>query len=599
MQPDGVRRRLLTTVISAPIALALLTVILLWHLQIEKAYIRSLVADGYTVSAARALRIRIQSAQTALEDYLLSRTPADFFGLRHALNDADLSLTRLIDAAEGNPGQAHRLNELKTSQARWSRAFEAVADTGIAADQAQATLATIRPLTRSLLAAVDNLVDAETGFMRSQYGRQQGEETRVFWLVPFLATAVALALIVISWRDITAVVRQYQRVLDDAEQANLKTNNFLATVSHELRNPLNLILLWSHLLLSGERDEDNVVRGLNSIDHAAQAQAQLIEDLLDVAKIESGRLQLDLQPTDLPAVVKAAVGTMEPAAEAKSIDLRVIIDPRTGMILGDAQRLQQALWNLLSNAVKFTPPGGRVQVQLVRINSHLELAVSDTGQGIAPALLPHVFDRFWQADHSSSAESKKGMGLGLTIVKHIVSMHGGAVRVHSDGIGCGTTFTVRLPSAAENRQYLRRPHATVVTTPEFPRIARLSGLQIVVVDDDHEATDALQAVLKSLGADPLVAYSAEGALDLLSQHRPDAMVSDIGMPGRDGLSLAREIRQREQTQHFGHLPLVALTAYGRVEDRIKIFSAGFDSHVVKPVDPAELAAVIRSVVERT
>jgi signal transduction histidine kinase/CheY-like chemotaxis protein len=594
MQPDVVKRRLLTSVISAPIVLALLTTILLWHLQTEKAYTRSLLDTEYLISEARSVRTRITNAQIELRNYLLSGSPADLHGFRQAVDNADTRLQALVDTSVAVPPKKS-LIEVTNRQAQWSKTIENVADNGVTPEQAKATLAIIRPMTKSLLAAMDQFIDSESAFMRSESARQQSEQMRVWWLVPLLAL-VALVLVSVSWTDITRLASQYQRVAEDAEQAHLKTNNFLATVSHELRNSLNLILLWSHLLLSGERDEDKVVRGLSSIDHAAQAQAQLIEDLLDLAKIESGRLQLDLQPVDLPTVVKAGVNTMTAAAEAKSIDLRVIIDPRAGMIIGDPQRLQQALWNLLSNAVKFTPAGGSVQVQLVPTNSHLELAVSDTGQGIAPSLLPHVFDRFGQAGNAS-ADQKKGMGLGLTIVKHIISMHGGTIGVRSDGVGQGAIFTMCLPTAPQTRQPLRRPHTTVMTTPEFPRITRLSGLRIIVVDDDHETTEPLRALLKSLGADPLVADSAAGALELLSKHRPDAMISDIAMPGRDGLSLAREIRQREQKDNSGHLPLVALTAYGRVEDRIKIFSAGFDSHVVKPVDPAELAAVIRSVVQ--
>ncbi len=595
MQSDVVKRRLLTSVISAPLALALLTAVLLWQLQIERTYTRSLIEIRYVISAARSVKNRIEGAQIALQDYLLSGAESDLPGLRQALNETNVTLKNLAVLAKDDA--AVRLGQIRDRQRRWERAIQELTADGLARSQPAAANGRIKPMTAGLLSAVDDFTETESRLMHAESARQQDEQILVMWLVPLCATGAALALGVISWRDIKAVIWQYERVVQDAEEANLKTNNFLATVSHELRNPLNLILLWSHLLMSGERDEDKVARGLSSIDHAAQAQAQLIEDLLDLAKIESGRLHLDLQPTDLPAVVRAGVETMSATAEAKSIDLRVIIDPRAGLILGDAQRLQQALWNLLSNAVKFTQPGGRVQVQLARINSHVELAVSDSGQGIAPSLLPHVFDRFWQGDQGS-LEQKKGMGLGLTIVKHIVTMHGGAITVHSQGIGRGATFTLRLPIASESQQYMRRPHTRVVPTPGFPRIERLSGLQIVLVDDDQEANEALRAILKSLGAEPVVADSADRALDLLSKQRPDAVVSDIGMPGRDGLSLAREIREREQKEGTGHLPLVALTAYGRVEDRVKIFSAGFDSHVVKPVDPAELAAVIRSVVER-
>jgi CheY-like chemotaxis protein len=304
-----------------------------------------------------------------------------------------------------------------------------------------------------------------------------------------------------------------------------------------------------------------------------------------------------LQPTDLPAVVRAAVETTMAAAEAKSIDLRVTTNPRAGTILGDPQRLQQALWNILSNALKATPSGGKIQVRLMRINSHIELSVTDSGSGIDPALLPHVFDRFFQADAANEG-NRKGMGLGLTIVKHIIAMHGGSVTAHSDGIGKGATFTLRLPLPTTIGGFAaeRRSHPTVADVGSSARIPRLNGFEMLVVDDDQEATEALKALLKSLGADVVVAASADRALEILAEHHPDVVVSDIGMPGRDGLALAREIRSREQNCNGGRLPLVALTAYGRVEDEVEIFAAGFDSHVVKPVDPAELAAVIKSIV---
>ena len=505
----------------------------------------------------------------------------------------------MLEASESNtPADENRLAEIGAREGRWAAAIQKVMDIG-PNDSAQgaAALAQITPITQSLVASLDDFIDNHSRLVRTRRGRRHDEQALVSWLVPISAAAVAIALMLISWTDIGALVGEYKRILEDSEEANLRTNNFLDTVSHELRNQLNLIMLWSRLLLSGEREGDSLKRGLNSIDRAAQVQAQLIEDLLDFAKIESGRLVLELRATDLPAVVKAAVDTMAAAAESRSIDLRVIIDPRAAMIKGDPQRLQQALWNLLSNAVKFTPTGGKVKVQLARINSHVEMAVSDTGQGIAPSFLPHVFDRLWQADAPAKGE-KKGVGLGLTIVKYIVNMHGGTINVHSEGLGKGTTFVVRLPIAAEGTGSRRhRPHQTVVSIPDLARIPRLNGLRIIVVDDDQEATEALRGLLKSLGAEPIVADSAERALQLLSEHPPDAMVSDIAMPGRDGLSLAREIRERENRARSGHLPLVALTAYGRVEDKVNIFSAGFDSHIIKPVDPAELAGVLRSVVE--
>jgi signal transduction histidine kinase/ActR/RegA family two-component response regulator len=598
MPPDIVKRRLLASVISAPVALAVLAVVLLWRLNVERRYCLWLEHTGQVLSQAQSARDLVINGQTAFRGYLVSSSPEDLAALKRTRNEAGTSLQDLAGTDSRDPTQRTRLAAISSREQIWAAAMQRAEDSQPASLQAPALRAEMRPIARSLVAALDDFIGAQTNLIRAGLVRHQRDQQLVLWLVPISAAAVAVLLIGVSWWNNQAIVREYERVLQDSEEANLKTNNFLATVSHELRNPLNLILLWSRLLLSSETNGDKISRGLNSIDRAARAQAQLIEDLLDFAKIESGRLRLDMQPTDLPAVVKAGVEATAAAAEAKAIELRPVIDPRAGVILGDPNRLQQALWNLLSNAVKFTPEGGLIQVQLTRINSHVELTVTDSGQGIAPSLLPHVFDRFWQAETAAEGQ-KKGMGLGLTIVKHIVATHGGTITVHSDGVGKGSAFTVRLPlpMAVQDFLYQHPSHPAVVATPALARVPRLTGLQIIVVDDDQEATEALRGVLKSLGADPIVADGAERALQLLAEYQPDAMVSDIAMPGRDGLSLAREVREREQKTGSGHLPLVALTAYGRVEDKVKIFSAGFDSHVIKPVDPAELAAVIRSVVE--
>lgn len=597
MQPDIVRRRLLTSVISAPVALALLAAILLWHLRIERVYISWLEGSGEILNAAQSAGKSVLFAQDALRKYATSPGRAAFSAASRAVADTAASFRALQSFDAPNSVDHNTLAEIAAREDRWTSAAQAVIDAGPGGGvAARSGLSRVGPLTRSLLVSLDDFVDARLILVRNELSRRHNEQALVSWLIPIAAGAIALVLMLISSMDIGAIVREYRRILDDSVEANLRTNNFLDTVSHELRNQLNLIMLWSRLLLSGEREADNLKRGLNSIERAAQVQAQLIEDLLDFAKIESGRMIIELRATDLPAVVRAAVDSITAAAAARSIEMRVIMDPRASAIQADPPRLQQALWNLLSNAVKFTPAGGRINVQLARINSHIEMAVTDTGQGIAPSYLPHVFDRLWQADGAVHAE-KKGVGLGLSIVKYIVAMHGGTISVHSDGLGKGTTFSVRLPVAAEGFQPQRRTNPTIVTTPDLAHIPRLNGLRIIVVDDDQEATEALRGLLKSLGAEPIVADGAERALQLLSENTPDAIVSDIAMPGRDGLSLAREIRERENQAHSGHLPLVALTAYGRVEDKVNIFSAGFDSHVIKPVDPAELAGVIRSVVE--
>ncbi len=288
---------------------------------------------------------------------------------------------------------------------------------------------------------------------------------------------------------------------------------------------------------------------------------------------------------------------MSPAAEAKSIAVQVVLDPLANAIMGDAQRLQQAVWNLLSNAIKFTPKGGKVQVGLERINSHLEIVVADSGQGIDKRALENVFERFWQAGPHTE---ERGMGLGLSIVKHIVNLHGGTITAHSDGLGKGSVFIVRLPLPVTTAGLTSpdRRHPTVTSIAQSARIQRLETIVALVVDDDAETREALRSLLTSVGAKVTTVETAERALEALIQAKPDVLVSDLGMPGRDGYWLIKEIRTREKaTEASEHLPAVALTAYGRVEDRVEVLASGFDSHVVKPVDPAELAAVIRRLVE--
>jgi CheY-like chemotaxis protein/two-component sensor histidine kinase len=322
----------------------------------------------------------------------------------------------------------------------------------------------------------------------------------------------------------------------------------------------------------------------------------LIEDLLDVSRIETGRLRLDVQAVDLAEVVRAGVESMRMAAEAKSITLQEIIDPRVDFVAGDPARLQQVVWNLVSNAVKFTPNGGKIQVRVERINSHVEIVVADTGKGIEPSSLPLVFDRFWQAD--GTGRSSQGAGLGLSIVKEIVGLHGGTVAAHSEGLGKGATFTVRLPLPIGKTPSLElRRHPTVSPAARTASAPRLDGFLILVVDDDADACGALKGLLGSLGASVTEANSAQDAIRLFDELRPDAVVSDIGMPVHDGYFLARELRKRENSGgNKQRLPLVALTAYGRVEDKVQILAAGFDSHTIKPVDAAELSAILRSLI---
>jgi PAS domain S-box-containing protein len=404
---------------------------------------------------------------------------------------------------------------------------------------------------------------------------------------------------VIEVQDITEEKRLLEaerRAREQAEVANRLKDEFLATVSHELRTPLNAILGWTVMLRSGKLKPDKAAEALETIERSARAQNRLVEDLLDVSRIVTGRLQLKFQPVALAKVVEAAVAAARPAAEAKSIALQVVFDSLPCEVTGDADRLQQVIWNLISNAVKFTPRGGRVQAQLERAGSHVEIKVSDTGEGIAPEFLPHVFDRFRQAD-GSIQRRHGGLGLGLAIVRHLVELHGGEVSVESPGPGQGATFTVILPLAAAQAADLGMRDEEESTVRNLQSAIseaapRLGGVKVLVVDDEADARALLMEILAGRGAEVRVASGMAEALSLLNEWRPDVLISDIGMPNGSGYDLIREVRRRDALGT--RLPAVALTAYARPEDRVQALSAGFHMHVPKPIEPKELLAVIAS-----
>ncbi len=389
----------------------------------------------------------------------------------------------------------------------------------------------------------------------------------------------------------------------EAERTSRMKDEFLATLSHELRTPLNAILGWTQVLRDGHADAEDLAHGLGTIERNARAQTQIIEDLLEMSRIISGKVRLDVQRIDLAPVVQASIETVLPAAEAKGVRLQVILDPAARPVSGDPNRLQQVFWNLLSNAIKFTPRGGRVQVILERVNSHLEVVVNDSGEGIAPEFLPHVFDRFRQAD-ASTTRRHGGLGLGLAIAKQLVELHGGSVRVHSDGPGQGTTFRVLLPLTVlhpvpdpgeEDRCH---PRADTNSLSVASELINLAGVRVLVVDDEADARSLVKRLLEDRQASVRTAGSATEAMDLIRSERPDVLVSDIGMPEEDGYSLIRRVRALGP-EHGGSIPALALTAYARSEDRLKTIMAGFQIHVAKPVDTVELLALVASLAGRT
>ncbi len=385
-----------------------------------------------------------------------------------------------------------------------------------------------------------------------------------------------------------------------AERASYMKDEFLATLSHELRTPLSAILGWSRILAGKYAGEADLVEGLRTIERNARAQTQIIEDLLDMSRIISGKVRLDIQRVALASVVRSAIDTVRPAADAKGVRLELTVDPFATPISADPSRLQQVFWNLLSNAVKFTPRDRRVEVRVRRVDSSLEVSIADSGEGIRTDFLPHVFDRFRQADASSSRQHG-GLGLGLAIVKQLVELHGGWVGASSDGPGLGATFTVGLPIASS----LAGSEVPTATAPaeavEFASQAApgddIAGVKILIVDDDPDTRALLRRLLEGCDAVVTVASSASEALDLLRAERPDILISDIGMPSEDGYSLIRRVRALSAAEG-GNTVAIALTAYARAEDRVSALRAGFEHHTAKPVEPSELVAIVASAIRQ-
>ena len=381
-------------------------------------------------------------------------------------------------------------------------------------------------------------------------------------------------------------------LFSEAREANRLKEEFLSTVSHELRTPLNAMLSWLWMLRRKALDPAAAARAIEAVERNAKAQARLVDDLLDVSRIMSGKVQLDCRTVELGPVVDAATDSLTAAAEAKAITLARFIDPATGRVLGDTDRLQQVIWNLLSNAIKFTPHGGHVEVRLRRVGAAVEVRVSDTGQGIAPEFLPHVFERFRQAD-ASSTRTSGGLGLGLAIVRHLVELHRGNVEALSAGEGRGATFVVTLPLATGHEEL--SPRAGTAAPAEEVRTAdtpcSLEGRRVLVVEDEVDAREALAVIVSQAGATVAAVGTAREALRTLAAWRPDVLVCDIGLPAEDGYALIRNVRALAVEQG-GTVPAVALTAYAHASDRARALAAGFQAHLAKPFEPGQLLRVL-------
>ena len=389
-----------------------------------------------------------------------------------------------------------------------------------------------------------------------------------------------------------ALAVENARAYRQVSAANRAKDEFLATLSHELRTPLNAVLGWARMLRGGAVSKEKMSRAFEVVERNALAQLDLVEDLLDLSRVITGKFRLDVQPVNLTGTINAAVEAIQPAATAKGITVKVDAGPDESLISGDEARLQQVIWNLLSNAIKFTLRGGRVTVTLRRHESQFEIEVSDTGEGIEPAVLPYVFDRFRQGD-SGTTRTHQGLGLGLAIVRHIVELHGGRVDVTSPGKGQGATFVISLPFVQPPRMAAVKSGREVVIPPRRPYAAALSGVRALVVDDDSDTRELLAEVLRSRGVVVTAAASVEEGLAALDREVPDVLLSDIAMPDRDGFDLIRLVRERP-ADRGGHVPAVAITAYARPEDSERSLTSGYQMHVTKPVDMDELIATVAS-----
>jgi signal transduction histidine kinase len=422
-------------------------------------------------------------------------------------------------------------------------------------------------------------------------------------LEEFLFLGIGVSISILSQVRLSLEAKRQQLLVSEqrarcaAEDANRLKDEFLSTVSHELRTPLTAIKGWAQMLRAGRLNSAQTAHGLETIERNAESQNQIINDLLDVSSIITGKMRLNVAPLKLGSVIEAAVETVRPAAEAKGIHLSVLLDPTAETVSGDAARLQQVVWNLLSNAVKFAPKGGCVEVSLERADSRVEIIVADNGQGIKPEFLPYVFERFRQED-SGTNRQQGGLGLGLAIVRHIVELHGGTVRATSEGLGKGATFTVALlisPVRGVSPDELRAKAAGERVAPQ--NLPSLAGVRVLFVDDEADARELVAMMLAQGGAEVRTAASAAEGLAACDEWRPDILISDIGMPGEDGYVLIKRLRARE-SERGGHIPAIALTAYVRQEDRLRVLSAGYDSHLPKPVEPIKLLAVGASLTNR-
>ncbi len=568
--------------------------------------------EGADLDAARRLELLGTRNIADAHALLLSATRNDSASVLAGSRRIREAIARMMLQMEDPEDQALLERVALAEQAHhvaFRRALSAAGSRGTDARQrlAEPLLSRGADLDRALAALVSHTELARTNGLAPSRAAVRRAENILVWVSISTVTLLVIVCLVLAL-GLDRRFRLQRSALERAEQEQHKAraslseveaashlkDEFLATVSHELRNPLAPILTWTQLLRSGTLDPERAQRALEVIERNVMSQVQLIDDLVDVSRVVSGKFRLEVRPIELAPVIRIAADAQGPASQAKQIQMQLRLEEYAGRISGDPERLQQVMWNLISNAIKFTPEGGSVQVVLELVGSHVEVRVSDNGSGIEPEFMPHIFEPFRQGT-GGSMRRHAGLGLGLSIARHIVELHGGEIHATSAGAGRGAQFTLRFPLLAKAPQVngkSPRPLDPGDHPPEL-RLGRLDGLRVLLVEDEPSASEALQALFHSCGAEARIASSVPEAMAIFEGWQPDVLVSDIAMPGEDGYSLIRRIRLRPAAEG-GTIPAVALTAYAKIEDRVTILSAGFQMYLAKPADPNELIAVVGS-----
>jgi signal transduction histidine kinase/ActR/RegA family two-component response regulator len=561
-------------------------------------------------TASRMLRL-IVDQETGIRGYLLTGASEFLEPYVKGAPEIERDMVDLRQQIRGSPMQLERLSALRREVEIWQMEARAWIATGSPAAIARSQASQLEALQLAkarmddIRDRVDAIVDDEQQSLTARQEMLARTSRDLIVGGGALVLALAAGMAFVLRRQIVAIERIYQVALTDreaseererrargqAEAANRTKDEFLATVSHELRTPLTAMLGWARLLRGKRVDQSRTERAVEAIERNAVAQAQLIEDLLDVSRIVSGKLRLDLHEADLHQIVEAAVESLRPSMDAKRIRFEMLLDPVGAHVLGDPNRLQQIVWNLLSNAIKFTDKEGRVTLSVARINSHVELAVRDDGRGIDPQFLSRVFQRFEQ-EESGESRLHGGLGLGLAISRHLVELHGGTIEAASGGPGQGAVFTVKLPLLPLTRKADEKEvHPSLSRDVRLEATPEVQGLKVLIVDDEPDTRELLVATLTSFGCQVRAAAGAEEALRAVAAWSPEVIVSDIGLRGESGYDLVRKIRTLP-AEEGGRIPAAALTAYARPEDRRRALRAGFEMFLPKPVEPGELVAAL-------